>query len=187
MVACDDKLIIEENKALVERYPFLLPRNVFTDKVPEDYDYTYTKAVEVPCGWTQLFLQMCEDIRQPLIDADYLDKFRFTQIKEKYNTLRCYHFGAPKAVCDIIEKYEQMARYVCSRCGKPAIYETRGYFLSFCDNCFKDFVRHEEVDVIKFKDCYEVTQYSDNNTTTLTISFKDEWERYLERIYNNGL
>lgn len=29
----------EQNKKLIERYPFLLPHNRWTDKVPEDYDY----------------------------------------------------------------------------------------------------------------------------------------------------
>jgi hypothetical protein len=80
-------------KVLVERYPYLLPRNVWNDKVPEDYDYTYIMGIDtIPKGWQKLFLQMCEDIRQPLIDADYLDKFRFSQIKEKYNGLCCCHF-----------------------------------------------------------------------------------------------
>ena len=31
----------EENKELIEKYPFLQPRNVFTDKVSGDYDYSY--------------------------------------------------------------------------------------------------------------------------------------------------
>ena len=28
----------EENKLLVEYFPFLQPRNVWTDKIPENYD-----------------------------------------------------------------------------------------------------------------------------------------------------
>ena len=96
----------EKIKYLVERYPFLLPRNVFSDKIPEDYDYSYIKHLEIPKGWFRLFLQLCEDIRQPLIDAGCLDTFRFTQVKEKYNQLRCYHTGAPEVVNDILLKYE---------------------------------------------------------------------------------
>ena len=38
----------EQIKKLVERYPYLLPRNVWTGEVPEDYDYTYIIGVEVP-------------------------------------------------------------------------------------------------------------------------------------------
>ena len=39
---------IEYNKKLIERYPWLLPRNVWSDEVPEDYDYSYTKFDEIP-------------------------------------------------------------------------------------------------------------------------------------------
>jgi hypothetical protein len=57
-----------QNKKLIKRYPFLLPRNVFTDEVPEEYDYSYIRGIgELPKGWEKLFLQMCEDIRTPLV------------------------------------------------------------------------------------------------------------------------
>ena len=68
----------QRNKELVKRYPFLLPRNVFDDSIPEDYDYSYIWGIgDIPVGWEKLFLQMCEDIRQPLIDANFIEKFRF--------------------------------------------------------------------------------------------------------------
>ena len=33
----------ELNKKMVEEFPFLLPRNRWTDKVSEDYDYSYNE------------------------------------------------------------------------------------------------------------------------------------------------
>ena len=46
----------EQNKKLCERYPFLLPRNVFSDKLEKDYDYSYIKGIgEIPEGWSKLF------------------------------------------------------------------------------------------------------------------------------------
>ena len=176
----------EEIKKLVERYPYLLPRNVFTGEVPEDYDYTYIRGIgEIPAGWNKLFLQMCEDIRQPLIDAGYLDEFQFSQIKEKWNRLECYNFGAPEVVHDIIDKYSVMASYVCTHCGKPATYETQGWIASFCDDCWKDFVRHEDVEKIEFKPYYKVTGFKNGEHYEETISFEDEWNRYLDSIKND--
>lgn len=173
----------EKIKELVERYPYLLPRNLWTDEVPEDYDYTYIKGVgEIPNGWEKLFLQMCEDIRQPLIDAGILNSFRFLQIKEKYNRMECYNNGAPKEVHEIIDKYSVMASYVCTRCGKPATCDTQGYVESFCDDCWKDFVRHEHIEWIKFKPYYEVIVYKNGEQYEKVISFEDEWNRYLEAI-----
>lgn len=171
----------ETIKQLVERYPYLLPRNVWTDEVPDDYDYSYVRGeYELPKGWHKLFLQMCEDIRQPLIDADYLDKFRFSQIKEKYNRLECYNFGATAEVQDIIDKYAVMSSYVCIRCGKPATCETQGYFASFCDDCWKDIARHKHIEWIEFKPYYKVTGFANGARYEKTISFEDEWNRYVK-------
>ena len=171
----------EENKKLIERYPFLLPRNVWTDKVPEGYDYSYIRGIgEIPKGWERLFLQMCEDIRQPLIDANYLEDFRFSQIKEKYNIMKCYHVGGPNEVWDIISKYEHMARYVCTCCGKPATCETQEYLASFCDDCCKDFVRHEQIEWIEFKPYYREAGFAYGEHYEKIVSFEDEWNRYLK-------
>lgn len=174
---------IEQNKVLVERYPFLLPRNVWTDKVPEDYDYSYIRGIgEIPDGWEKLFLQMCEDIRQPLIDANYLEKFRFSQIKEKYNTMCLYHFGAPEAVDEILNKYEVMSSYICTLCGKPAVYESKGYIASFCENCWQKFNKYECEGLIELRTNYTITGFKNGEEYTKTVSFKEEWNRYLKLI-----
>lgn len=175
-------MLESEVRALVTRYPFLLPRNVFTDKIPDDYDYTYITYLGIPRGWKKLFFQMCEDIRQPLIDADYLDKFRFTQIKEKYNTMRCYHFGAPEKADEIISKYGQMASYICTQCGRPAVYETSDYIASFCESCWKDVARHSDCELIDFKPFYKISGYKNGEHYEKTISFEDEWRRYITSL-----
>ena len=55
----------ESNQKLIERFPFLIPRNRWTGKVPEDYDYSYTELDSMPDGWRKAFgEQMCEDIRE---------------------------------------------------------------------------------------------------------------------------
>lgn len=172
----------EEIKKLVERYPYLLPRNVWTDKVPKDYDYTSIRGIdEIPNGWNKLFLQLCEDIRQPLIDANCLDEFRFSQIKEKWGYLECYNFGAPETVQDIIDKYSVMASYICTRCGKPATYETQGYIEPLCDDCWKD-LGYESKEKIEFKPYYKVEVFKNGEGYEKTISFEDEWNRYLDNI-----
>ena len=176
------ELAVEQVKYLVERYPYLIPRNVFTDKVPDGYDYTYIRSAEIPKGWYKLFMQLCEDIRQPLIDANYIDKFRFSQIKEKYNRLECYNFGAPEKVQEIIDKYSHMARYICTICGRPAMYETSDYIASYCRDCWKDFVRHDPGDFIDFKPEYKVTYCRNGKTYEEIISFEDEWNRYINSL-----
>lgn len=62
------KEIQEYNKALIVKYPFLLPRNRWTDKVAEDYDYTYTELDAMPRGWRIRFSEeMVEEIKEELL------------------------------------------------------------------------------------------------------------------------
>ena len=109
----------ESNQKLIERFPFLMPRNRWTGAVPEDYDYSYTELDSMPNGWRKAFgKQMCEDIREELIRAEYLDQYRITQIKEKYGTLCWYDFGCTERMLrDIIPKYEHLSARTCIRCG----------------------------------------------------------------------
>ena len=173
----------QRNKELVERYPFLLPRNVFTDKLPEDYDYSYIRGIgELPKGWERLFLQMCEDIRQPLIDAGYLDKFRFTQIKEKYNRMECYNFGAPEDVHESLNKYSMMAGYIWTICGKPATFESDGYIASYCDDCEKARKYRYRGERINFKPYFKVSGLTKEGSYEKIVSFEDEWDRYIKSL-----
>ena len=86
----------EQRKKLVKLYPYLQPRNVWTDKVSEDYDYSYIRGEhELPTGWLRLFFLYCKNLRNRLVETDALDKFRFSQLKEKYGRMCLYNFGIP--------------------------------------------------------------------------------------------
>ena len=80
----------EENKRLVERFPFLLPRSRWTDLPEEDYDYSWTELDAMPDGWRKAFGEMmCSEIKCALLSVsqEALDNYRIVQIKEKYG---CY-------------------------------------------------------------------------------------------------
>ena len=109
----------ESNQKMIERFPFLIPRNRWTGKVPEDYDYSYTELDSMPDGWRKAFgEQMCEDIREELVRAEYLDQYRITQIKEKYGTLCWYDFGCTERMLrDIIPNTNTYLRELASDVG----------------------------------------------------------------------
>ena len=47
-------------ESLIQYFPFLYPRNVWTDKPIEDYGYDWCLGVdELPEGWIRLFLLYC--------------------------------------------------------------------------------------------------------------------------------
>lgn len=169
------------NKEFCEKMPYLFPRNVWTDKIDTDYDYEWIHGEELPKGWRALFYQMCEDIRQLLIDAGCIDRFRFSQIKEKYNTMRCYNFGAPTEVYNIIRKYEYMSRYICQECGFPATRETVGWIASYCTQCAKVNDANKGYHRIKFEPVYHIEHMdSAGNISRETIDCSNEWNR----LYN---
>lgn len=141
------KQIKMRNKKIVERYPWLLPRSVFTDKLPKDYDYSYSLAYCFPDGWRKsFFTEMHEEIREELIRCNYLDKFRVLQIKEKYARLCYYTNGIPRdcRVDEIIRKYEHISQYICIDCGKcdvPVIDD--GWLTPICEKCYNKRQEHQ--------------------------------------------
>ena len=77
------------NKELCKRYPFLIPRNDWTGEICwVNKKFDNTLADDFPRGWWKAFgLQLCEELREDLIKCNYLNEFRFFQIKEKFG---CY-------------------------------------------------------------------------------------------------
>lgn len=135
----------QKNKKLCERYPFLIPRHVWTDKVMWEVSksdwryiapYSYTLLDTMPKGWREAFgEQMCEEIRNVLIKENYLYKYRITQIKEKYGEVRWYDWCASQEVNDIINKYTKLSRRTCICCGRPATKISLGWISPYCTSC----------------------------------------------------
>ena len=126
----------EANRKLVEKFPFLLPRNVWTDEVDENYDYSYTLLDDMPTGWRKRFgYNLCEELSEVLNKHDFLDKYRITQIKEKHGCLRWYDFSNFEEGYDIISKYEQMSGKICIDCGEDATVVSLGWISPYCDKC----------------------------------------------------
>ena len=138
-------LTVEQTTQLVKKYPYLTPHNSWTGKIIEDYDYSYTEAWGLPDGWHRLFYLLCKHLRPHLEKANLLDTFYFTQIKEKYGTMRVYTSCLPDSVDHMIDLYECYSKYVCQSCGESAKYCTHGWIAHLCERCVKE----ESADVIK--------------------------------------
>ena len=129
---------IEENKKLIEEFPFLLPRNRFFDNVPANYDYSYTELDNMPEGWRKAFgIEMCKEIKAELLKYDYLNDYRILEIKEKYGGLRWYsgHIPSNSSIFDIIHKYETLSFKTCINCGRQAEYISEGWISPYCKTC----------------------------------------------------
>lgn len=139
-------------KELKKRYPFLIPRNVFTDEIcqmdPDDnpeWFENWTLLDDMPDGWRKAFgEQMCEEIRNAILEKgteEDLQHYRILQIKEKYGQLRWYTSWSTADLDKIVDKYTALSEETCIRCGKPAAWVSCGYISPFCDECKKELSR----------------------------------------------
>lgn len=96
----------------------------------------------MPTGWRKAFgLQMCEEIKQALLNKDGLKtlfNYRIAQIKEKYGGLRWYDANTTSEIQDIISKYEDISYHTCINCGKEAKYMSKGWISPYCEECVGD-------------------------------------------------
>ena len=135
----DKEKLINENKELCSKYPFLIPHNRFSDEVDLNYDYTYTELDDMPEGWRKKFgMQMLDELKQVLEEENNLEEFRILQIKEKYGSLRFYTNCCTEKISKLIHKYENISSTTCIKCGEPATVISTGWISPWCDECSKN-------------------------------------------------
>lgn len=168
---------IKEEKQILEKYPFLRARTVDTT-----LEFLMME-LEIPNGWMRLFYQMCDDIKPIIEDQGLMANFYLIQVKEKFNQLRCYASIDVPEIDEIIAKYELMATNVCVRCGAPAEYETTGYIASICGDCRNGYFQEQRCNDLEIRTSYNVSHFKGEIVVSEEVSFKEEWERYLDNYY----
>lgn len=133
----------EQIKRLINKYPFLLPRNVWTGKLDEDYDYSYYvgrfdySSTNIISAWDRLFLLYCKNITPLLRSSGTLSQFCFSEIKEKWGKMCLYNFGTTEEVQKLTHDYENYSGCICCRCGKRATRITTDWIAYYCEKCSK--------------------------------------------------
>lgn len=192
-----------KNRLLCERYPFLIPRNEWTDKLIWDKDirkYSITLADDFEVGWWKAFgKMMCEELREELIKCNYLNEFRFTQIKEKYGGLRAYHNGVPEKceVDEIIDKYSHLSENICLYCGKPDVpVLSDGWITPCCYECYAkvqkrtnryyqkigkpNYIRSDEEIRVKYDEFSSKDKEMANSYTVRHFSTSGSWDETID-------
>lgn len=133
-------MTIEENKALIAKYPFLIPRWRWDLSIMEDYDYSFTELDAMPDGWRKAFgEQLCQELLAALEEDDDVHNYRILQIKEKDGFLRWEDCGASKKAHAVIQKYCDMSWRICMVCGKPATRVLARSYSPYCVDCIPVF------------------------------------------------
>lgn len=179
-------MIVEENKELCKKYPFLRIRNVWTNEYDDTYEYTWLD--DMPEGWRKCFgLQMCDDILAALIESGIKpEDYQIVQIKEKYGSLRWYDNGAPEKVHDVILKYGYLSEHVCINCGKidvPIYYN--GWVYPCCDKCAKEIYENIEKAMIEeanLKSSFTVHRFNKGKEYSIKLDISDILKRIGHKI-----
>lgn len=169
------------NKKLIKKYPWLKPRNVWTGKLLNDYNYNFTEYDCLGEGWKKAFGKLLlEDIDQELRKYNYRDKYRIHQVKEKYGSLRWYDNGGAD---ETTTKYEYISENVCYFCGRPDTAITNmGWVLPICPKCFEKKWRRgskfEYNEVIsdedhRIPDTYQIKRFSTDGDQIIEYNIKD--------------
>lgn len=179
------------NKKLIKLHPYLLPRSVWTGKVVKGYDYTWTEYDCLGEGWKAGFGKfLLKDLREACLKTNFLNKLQFSDIKEKYGSLRMYNFGAPQEVHDVIRKYEFISQYICFQCGSPesTIVNDYGWYWPMCKYCWdKNNKRREregysvirpweevaDLDDVGLPNEYKYTTFSKDGNVTTTVDISE--------------
>lgn len=133
---------VEKNKQLLDRFPFLLPKDSETGEQIQNYDYSWSELDTLEVGWRKAFgMEMLEELRAILVQGNCLETYRIIQIKEKWGQLRWYDTGYPQSVSNEIEmwkeKWEERSEETCAACGEPAEIFSKSYCLPYCRHCGK--------------------------------------------------
>ena len=190
------KKIKLRNKKLIKQYPWLLPRNVWTGKTLDGFDYSWHELDGLPDGWLKAFGKfLIKDMGELLKKAHFERKYRIVQVKEKYGQARIYDNGVPQSIYEdfrkVINAYEYISENVCAICGKPDVYMTySGWDYPLCEECwnthindtrsYKDVI--SEKDTGRMADSYTIRQFSKEGNKDITYDIHETAEK-IRRAY----
>lgn len=163
------------NEELIKKYPFLeiKDNSCYTTLPPNKY----TWLDDLEDGWREAFGEdLCNELLESLTEEDNLYDFQFSQIKEKYGSLRLYCYGyKSEHTRDILAKYEELSTYICAKCGKPAKVITKGWIFPMCQECFDKTNLKDSVPIEEF---YEFDSYDDVLKEIDEIKNNFKYDRY---------
>lgn len=79
-------------------------------------------------GWADLLAELCEYLKDKPVT--------FSQVKEKFGSLRVYLHGEP-SLADLaaVHAIETRSAKICEECGKPGKTRGPGWLRTLCDAC----------------------------------------------------
>lgn len=142
----------EELKKLLEKYPFLIHRNVFSGEAcyqTEEENLKYNWYNEWNgYGWEKIWKRFMQEIFKEYdkLPDEAKEKFAIWDSKEKYGTLRVSLSGYTEGMQEAETILHFMSSVTCQNCGKQPrdsksnhlIWTTKGWITNLCKDCLKE-------------------------------------------------
>ena len=93
-------------------------------------------GIECGPGWYSIIDELCTGL-QNLTDKQGHPQVEFTQVKEKFGSLRVYTDGASAAQFELIDRAEELSMETCERCGRLGKLREGSWVVTLCDDCLK--------------------------------------------------
>jgi len=120
-----------DEQTLMKKYP-----KIFRQKDLSMKETAMYWGVECGPGWYNLIDTLCYSL-QKLTDKKGHPQVEFTQVKEKFGSLRIYTQGGSDLQWELISFAEDLSKKICEKCGKPGQLRNDGWMITLCDDCQK--------------------------------------------------
>lgn len=142
----------EELRKLLEKYPFLIHRNVFSGEAcyqteEENLKYNWYNEWN-DYGWEKIWKRFMQELFKEYdkLPDEAKEKFAIWDSKEKYGTLRVSLSGYTEGMQEAETILHFMSSVTCQNCGKQPrdskgnhlIWTTKGWIINLCKDCLKE-------------------------------------------------
>lgn len=106
------------------------------NQIHKDFPALFSRPMhlEIGDGWYKVLRGLCVDLMaQPKPP-------KFTQIKEKFGTLRVYLDGYSFHSDRVVRVAEAASAVVCEWCGEPGEMRSGNWLITLCDSCHVKYV-----------------------------------------------
>lgn len=141
----------EEMKKLLEKYPFLIHRNIFSREAcyqTEEENLEHNWYTEWNgYGWEKIWKEFMQELFKEYdkLPDESKKEFSIYDTKEKYSTLRVYLSSYTEGMREAESTLRFLSSVTCLHCGKQPrdskgnhiIWKTKGWITNLCKDCFK--------------------------------------------------
>lgn len=160
------------DKFVCQRFPLL-----FRDRFAPMNVTCMCWGLDVGQGWNQIIFDLCSEL-EPLV-AKLPEPARssvcFSQIKEKYGTLRAYMTRSTDEMAWLISEAEARSARTCENCGMPGKLRYGGWVSAQCDRCFLTSLAGNVMEQCRYK-AFPSKKLNYKNEEEDCIEYKDKDE-----------